>query len=168
MVTNPALPRKNIPFHSTIMKQVRFVPTITIRRLKPLKSVVDEDSGSSTGSTFWLTGEDYNRIRRGIKKDVRKARAASMDENESTLRGVEHLQSAEALQQQIIDKDRAIEAVFREQERQANAGMAIDDGAIARAYLAHSRQARQAAIVRAVCDEAFVLANRTPTTSTSS
>lgn len=149
------------------MKQVRFDPATSIRRLKlPLSS-------SNTGSAFWLTDEDYIRIRRGIRKDAREARKIvseggvipTIDENDSTFRGIEHLQSREVLQRQIRAKDRAIEAVFREQERQANAGMAIDDGAMAKVYMAYSRQARRAAIVRAASDEAIVLADRTPTTT---
>ena len=142
------------------MKQVRFDPSTSVRRHH-------RDPGCS-----WLTDEDYNRIRRGIKKDVRKARAyarsegagdnppPSLNEDEMTLRGIEHLQSAVALQRQIHAKDSATEAVYREQERQARAGTALDGGALARVYMAHSRQARQVALARAASDEAFALAER--------
>ena len=146
------------------MKQVRFDPSTSVRRYH-------RDHGCS-----WLTDEDYNRIRRGIKKDVRKARAyarsegagdidtpPSLNEDEMTLRGIEHLQSAEVLQRQIHAKDSATEAVYREQERQARARTALDGAALARVYMAHSRQARQVALARAASDEAFALADRAST-----
>ena len=148
------------------MKQVRFDPSTSVRQHH-------HDPGRS-----WLTDEDYNRIRRGIKKDVRKARAYARsegagdidtppslneDEDEMTLRGIEHLQSAEVLQREIHAKDSATEAVYREQERQARARTALDGAALARVYMAHSRQARQVALARAASDEAFALADRAST-----
>ena len=161
-------------------KQVRFDPsTSAIGRPHRDDAAVD---GESCSSNCWLTDEDYNRIRRGMKKDVRKARRAmrisgddgdynapppSLNEDETTtLRGIEHLQSVEVLQRQIHAKDCAIEAVFREQERQATMGRALDGGAIAKVYAAHSGQARQAALVYAASDEAFVRADRRASATT--
>lgn len=158
-------------------KQVRFDPSTSAIGRPHLGG----ETASSSGSSYcWLTDEDYNRIRRGMKKDVRKARACailingdggnipppSLNEEKTTLRGIEHLQSVEVLQRQIHAKDCAIEAVFREQERQATMGRALDGGAIAKVYMVHARQARQDALARAASDEAFVLADRIPTTST--
>ena len=138
------------------MKQVRFDPSTSVRRYHH-----DPGDDRSSSNCSWMTDEDYNRIRRGIKKDVRKARAyarsqgagdnppPSRNEDEMTLRGIEHLQSAEVLQRQIHAKDSATEAVYREQERQARARTALDGAALARVYMAHSRQARQVALARA-------------------
>jgi hypothetical protein len=140
-------------------KRVQFSPTVLFWPRR-------DERDSIACASKWLTEEDYGRIRCGIRKTVQTIRRDGniLDEDEMTLRGIEHLQSAEVLEQLVIDKDRATKAVFREQERQATAkaidGDAIDAGRISSIYMAHSTVARQAALERAGLDEAFVQANR--------
>ena len=103
------------------------------------------------------------------QEDVRSIRedAAIDDDIGLTSRGIEHLRSAEHLEQQVINKDCAISVVLAEQRRLAEEGIATADTAvvISEAYQQHSRWARQNALLLAASDEAFMRSNVKTTTA---
>lgn len=147
--------------HSTsTMKTVNFNPSVSIRR-----------HSISASDDSWLTDKDYSKILRSVKKMVRSFREdAAIDDNIGlTSRGIEHLRSAEHLEQQIINKDCAISVVLSEQRRLADEGISTADAAvvISEAYQQHSRWASQNALLLAASDEAFMRSNVKTTTRAS-
>lgn len=140
------------------MKHVNINPTIFIRKY----------TVASSDDSTWLGEEDYKKIRRGVKKTAQSFRRGEIDETKMTSRGIEHLQSAEDLERQIINKDCAIGVVLSEQRRLSDTGVKIADAAviISKAYRMHSRWARQNALHLAACDEAFVRSNGNDTIRT--
>jgi len=140
------------------MKNVKFNPSVSIRR-----------HSISASDDSWLADKDYSKILRSVKKMVRSIRenAAIDDDIGLTSRGIEHLRSAEHLEQQVINKDCAISVVLSEQRRLAEEGIATADAAvvISEAYQQHSRWARQNALLLAASDEAFMRSNVKTTTA---
>lgn len=117
-------------------KSVRFDPAARCILIHPSNGF--DSRSSSRSSLTRYTDDDYKRIRKSVKKTVRAARSfhkehpdGNFDEHQQTLaeaegnndapehssRGLEHLRSAEFLEQQMINKDCAIESVLAAQER---------------------------------------------------
>lgn len=120
-------------------KSVRFDPAARFIRIRPSNGHTTSHRSSQSSLTRY-TDDDYKRIRKGVKKTVRAVRSyyeeypdgnfdeymlqqslAVADEGEIEpkycARGLEHLRTAEYLEQQMINKDCAIESVLAAQER---------------------------------------------------
>ena len=124
-------------------KSVRFDPAARFILIRPSNGYATSNR-SSPSSLIRYTDDDYNRIRKGVKKTIRAVRTfheeypdGNFDEHQESLvinedgrgttkansspryssRGLEHLRTAEYLEQQMINKDCAIESVLVAQER---------------------------------------------------
>ena len=132
-------------------KSVHFDPAARFILIRPSNGYATGNRASQSSLTRY-TDDDYNRIRKGVKKTVRAVRTfheeypdGNFDEHQESLainedgrgttnansspryssRGLEHLRTAEYLEQQMINKDCAIESVLVAQERldeEANTG----------------------------------------------
>ena len=132
-------------------KSVHFDPAARFILIRPSNGYATGNRASQSSLTRY-TDDDYNRIRKGVKKTVRAVRTfheeypdGNFDEHQESLainedgrgttnansspryssRGLEHLRTAECLEQQMINKDCAIESVLVAQERldeEANTG----------------------------------------------
>ena len=116
-------------------KSVHFDPAARFILIRPSNEYATGDRSSPSSLTRY-TDDDYKRIRKGVKKTVRAVRTfheeypdgnfdeymckqslAVANEGEEIepkycARGLEHLRTAEYLEQQMINKDCAIEAVL--------------------------------------------------------
>jgi hypothetical protein len=137
---SPISTKKSVSFHEKVRARV---------------SLHINDYSAEEIQATWLNAADMQRIRREMRYTVQMMKfGSSFDENEYSIRGLEH-GTSEGSQSRRKNRSEAVKAVLNEQYRQV-AGDSIDEQDLAKVYKVCASPCQIAAQLSALLDMRYV------------